>query len=229
MESRVVESKAVDRLTIFTDGVMAISITLLVLDIRVPEGAGEMTSAELFDALLDLWPGYLTYILSFLVIGTFWRSHFEKFRWLRGVNGGLIRLNIMFLLTIGIVPFVTDVLSDNGGEVATILYAAVMALSAALLVALWGYAWRAGLIDPQLPPDVIRGRLIRGTMTPLVFLLSIPVALVDAQIAKLVWLLLIPLGLERRINGPAVPAAFEPAPAVAPASGAEAGTGDRGT
>jgi uncharacterized membrane protein len=120
------ESRDVERLTAFTDGVIAIAITLLVLDIHLPRPAGELDDATLLADLLAIWPNYFGYALSFLVIGNFWVGHPRRLRTLKSVDASLLWLNILFLLTIGFTPFVTSVLSENDGGVATILYAATM-------------------------------------------------------------------------------------------------------
>ena len=185
------ETRDVERLTAFTDGVIAIAITLLVLDIRLPRPAGGLDDAGLLADLLAIWPQYFGYVLSFLVIGNFWVGHTRRLRTLRSVDTRLLWLNILFLLVIGFMPFVTSVLSENDGRVATILYAATMIVASLLLTLVWRHAVRrehAVLTRPERRVERLRALIVPG-----VFALSIVVAVYAPGRARETWLLLIPL------------------------------------
>ncbi len=193
------ENRDVERLTAFTDGVMAIAVTLLVLDIRLPRPAGGLDDATLLADLLAIWPKYFGYALSFVVIGNFWVGHTRRLRTLKSVDGGLLWLNILFLLAIGFMPFVTSVLSENAGRVATILYAATMIVASLLLTLVWRYAARREHVD--LPKVERRVEALRSLTVPGVFALSIVVAWYLPGYARDTWLLLIPLlPLGRRLG-----------------------------
>jgi uncharacterized membrane protein len=187
-----VSERTNERLLLFSDAVMAVAITLLVLDIRLPEDASGLTDARLWTALAATLPRIYAYILSFLVVAAFWMSHHQKFRVIPHADGPLMWLNTLFLLLIGLVPFVTSVIADSGNATATIVYAALMCAMACVLAAVWGYAWYAGLIDPGLGLARKRRSLVRTATLAIVFAASIPVAFVNADWAKYVWLLLIP-------------------------------------
>ena len=194
------ETREVERLTAFTDGVMAIAITLLVLDIRLPRPAGGLDDAALMADLLAIWPQYFGYALSFLVIGNFWVGHTRRLRTLKSVDGGLLWLNILFLLTIGFMPFATSVLSETAGRVATILYAGTMIVASLLLTLIWRYAVRHE--HAVLPKSERRMESLRSLTVPGVFTLSIVVAWFAPGYARDTWLLLIPLlMLNRRLAG----------------------------
>ena len=194
------ETREVERLTAFTDGVMAIAITLLVLDIRLPRPAGGLDDAALMADLLAIWPQYFGYALSFLVIGNFWVGHTRRLRTLKSVDGGLLWLNILFLLTIGFMPFATSVLSETAGRVATILYAGTMIVASLLLTLIWRYAVRREHV--VLPKSERRMESLRSLTVPGVFALSIVVAWFAPGYARDTWLLLIPLlMLNRRLAG----------------------------
>ena len=188
------ESREVDRLGAFTDGVIVISMTLLVLDIQLPNSIGNASDAELLLELGSIWPEYLGYLLSFLVIGNYWMLHTAKFRSLTKIDGPFVWLNIFFLLTIGFVPFVTSVISDNGGMVATSLYAAIMATASALLAWMGFHAERRGLVDKPVAPGHRWRHIARSLMTTAVFLVSIIIAQFDPSLARYSWLLLFPAG-----------------------------------
>ena len=193
------ETRDTERLIAFTDGVIAIATTLLVLDIRLPRPAGELGEGELLADLTAIWPNYLGYALSFLVIGNFWVGHIRRLRTLKSVDAGLLWLNVLFLLAIGFIPFVTAVLSENDGRVATILYAATMILASLLLTLIWRYAVRREHV--VLPKPERRVERLRSLTVPGVFALSIAVALFAPGYARDIWLLLIPLLLLSRYFG----------------------------
>jgi uncharacterized membrane protein len=185
------ESRDLDRLTAFTDGVIAIAATLLVLDIRLPRPTGELDDSRLLADLVAIWPKYIGYVLSFLVIGNFWVRHTHRLRTLKSVDGGLLWLNILFLMVVGFMPFVTSVLSENAGRVATILYAATMIVASLLLTLIWHHAARIEHI--VLPRNERRAEIYRSSTVPGVFALSIVVAWYAPDYARDTWLLLIPL------------------------------------
>jgi len=182
-----------DRMIIFSDAVMAVAITLLVLDLKLPEG---VTDAQLGSVLSANLHSLGVYILSFVVIGLLWMGHHEQFSHIRRVDGPLIWLNLFFLMTIGLIPFVTSLLSDHGNALATSLYAGTLVITSLLSAAMWWYAGR----DPDLMPQDVPQRIRHeGLLTPLligaVFALSVPVAyLWSPTAAQLSWMLLIPAG-----------------------------------
>ena len=96
-----------DRIVNLSDGVFAIAITLLVLDIRAPDIPQNMVSSELPGALLSLWPKYLSYVLSFIGISAFWLIHHSILRPIRSYDRILLYLNLMFLMVVAFLPFPT--------------------------------------------------------------------------------------------------------------------------
>lgn len=130
------------RVEAFSDGVFAIAITLLVIEIRPPEIEPGGTLAS---ALQHEWPSYVAYLVSFLVIGVMWLNHHRIFGQVRGVDGPLLLLNLNLLLWTALIPFPTAVLADHlrdGGEparTAMALYGAVLFVTALGFTAL--YAW----------------------------------------------------------------------------------------
>jgi len=121
------------RLLAFSDGVIAVAITLLVLDIRLPEDFSHWSDAELWSALVALWPRLLAYLLSFFVIGNLWNSHRSKFEKITGSDARLCRSICFFLLTIGLVPFTTNLIAESGGTLSTAVYAASMVVFGTLI------------------------------------------------------------------------------------------------
>jgi TMEM175 potassium channel family protein len=188
------ESLGLERLLFFSDAVFAIAITILVLDIRLPAGEEAHTDAELLAQLLGNWHKYLAYIISFLVIGSFWISHHQKFRFIRRYDRNLLMLNLLLLMAIAFLPFPTSVISEYGFRAATIFYALTIIVSGLLSVALWWYATRHNrLIDPQLDPRRRRQEFVSPLMTVAFFILSIGIAYINNDLTRLSWLLIIPV------------------------------------
>ena len=185
------DRRDLERLVNLTDAALAITLTLMMLEIRLPADAGEMNDSALVTALIRLLPQLYAYALSFVVVGLFWIGHRQKFRHLVRADGVVVWLDIAFLLVLGLVPFVTELLADNGGRVATIAYAAVMAAISVVLLVLWAYAVPSGLIDPATSPESRRRGYWVSAYSIAIFGLSIVVAFFNADAGKYFWLLLL--------------------------------------
>ena len=135
-----------DRIVNLSDGVFAIALTLLVLDIRVPNIPENVVGSELPGVLLSLWPKYLGYVLSFVVISTFWIIHHSIFRPIRAYDRNLLYINFLFLMFVAFVPFPTSLLGEYGNhQLPVAVYAATLAVGRLLLTATTGTRrWTAG-------------------------------------------------------------------------------------
>jgi uncharacterized membrane protein len=188
--ARELDARAVDRLVFFSDAVIAIIITLMVLEVRLPslpEHAGE---AEVLRALAALWPKYLAVVLSFLVVGLFWTLHHRRFNWVRRVDGALVWLNLLYLLAMACVPFATALTAEHPGRTSTIVYAGVLGVASLLASLLW---WHVGR-RPEIMASSVASREMRlATLMSLasagVFLVSIGVAFASSDLAQYVWVL----------------------------------------
>jgi len=186
-----------ERLVMFSDGVIAIAITLLVLDIRLPELPEHADSAALAAALLAIMPKIAAYALSFLVVGELWYVHHLRFRSIDRCDARLIWLNMLFLMTIGFVPFASSVLSEHPNATAHALYDGTMACASLLSAALWGYAITGDRLVPAgLPADVRRRSLVGPLRVAAVFVLSGVLAQFNEHAGRWAWLLLIPAAVE---------------------------------
>ena len=131
------------RIETFSDGVFAIAITLLVLEIQVPhvEGVGVTT---LLSALIGEWPSYLGYAISFLQIGVIWANHHNRFTYIVRSDHVLLFLNILFLMCVAFIPFPTALLAEyiESGEstTAVAVYSGTLAVTAVFFTLLWIYA-----------------------------------------------------------------------------------------
>ena len=135
------------RLEAFSDGVFAIAITLLVLEISVPEDAGD----DLLHAFLAQWPSYLAYAVSFATIGAVWLSHSAITEYVREVDTVFVRLNLLLLMLVSFVPFPTRLLAgyigDDGPErvAATVYGLTLLAVGLMLLPAVAARFWARDL------------------------------------------------------------------------------------
>lgn len=154
------------RIEAFSDGVFAIAITLLVLDIRPP-----VASPRLVADLLALWPSYLAYLISFLLIGLIWANHHEMFHHIRRGDRMLMFFNTLLLMDVAFLPFVTAVLSSSlrggiGLRVAVILYGSTLVVGGIFFNAVWEWARRRHRLlgDSITPHDAraIAGRFMLG-------------------------------------------------------------------
>jgi len=145
------------RLETFSDGVFAIAITLLIIEIHVP---GREHAGTLGHELLRLWPSYIGYLTSFLTIGVMWINHHYVFELIARVDRTMLLLNTLLLMLIAFVPFPTAVLAQfietDGARPAAVLYGATLTLTAITYFAWWRYA-SAGrrLIGDEVPDDVV--------------------------------------------------------------------------
>jgi uncharacterized membrane protein len=183
-----------DRILSLSDGVFAIAITLLVLDIRVPPDIPEgLVATKLPAEVLSLWPKYLGYVLSFVVISTFWMIHHSIFRPVRDYDRGLLYLNFLFLMFVAFVPFPTSLLGEYGNhQLPVVIYAATLAIGRLLLTAIHWYSTRnARLLDEAQDPGELRFFLVRGLTMPLIFLLSIVISFFSVSAAIWTWVVMI--------------------------------------
>ncbi len=196
---------AMERLVLFSDAVFAILITLLALDVRLPEQAGQ---ADLATLLVETGPRLLSYAISFLVVAALWRVHLRRFRYLVAIDSTLVTGNTLQLLLIGLVPFSTSVLNTHLSALAVTLYAGNIVAIVAVAWLTWRHVYdHPALVSPQLTPAVRREDDRRAAVTLVVFGLSIAIAWVSPVWATLSWTLLLPANrvlarVERRRRAP---------------------------
>ena len=180
-----------ERLVFFSDAVMAIAITLLAIEIKVPEIAIDLAAQELPQAIADLWPKLLAFFISFVVIGGNWISHHAMFRMLRRYDRRLLWLNLIHLLFVALMPFTTAVVGEYGIlPFVQVFYAASVAITLLSRDVVWLYASHRGrLLDETITADQVRRVTINELTKPAVFLVSIPFAFVSPWIPIAVWAL----------------------------------------
>jgi uncharacterized membrane protein len=182
--------RELDRIAAFTDGVLAIAITLLVLSIDVPH-VESLKGDVLSRKLLHLWPDLLAYALSFSVIGRYWIVHHRFFAKLERYDRRLVVLNLGFLAFVVLIPFTSDLLGDFGDTTAaTVAYAVDLTAVALLYWLLVHHSLEQGFVRRADRQESERFGGNRGLLIPGIFVVSIPVAFGSPLAAKVLWLLI---------------------------------------
>lgn len=188
-----------ERLVFFSDAVFAIAITLLALEVRLPVEAANLSDRQLLTSLLEIWPKYLSFIISFLVIGNFWIAHHHRFSLITRYDSRLLLLNLLVLMSIAFIPFPTSVISENGNRTATIFYALSIATTGLLSALLWWYAsWENRLIETSFDKGLARRNLLSILTVPAIFILSIGLTFINPDLGKFSWILTAPSALMLR-------------------------------
>jgi uncharacterized membrane protein len=181
------------RVEAFSDGVIAIAITLLVLDIHVPEATTH--SGHLLEELLKLWPSYLSYITSFAVIGIIWLNHHRMYSYIRHTDHISLALNTLALMFVSFIPFPTAVLASyiqqlDDNHAAAVLYSGTLLVTTLLFNILWWYAAHGRrLMDKDLDANVIRAISRAYVLGIPLYLLSFVLAFIWVPGCLLIYLL----------------------------------------
>jgi uncharacterized membrane protein len=145
------------RVEALTDGIFAVAMTLLILDVKVPVVSHP---SELVREVLALWPKCLSYVISFVMLGIYWVGHHNQFHLIRRTDRALLWINILFMMTISFVPFSTGLLSTYPREpIAVAVYGTNLVVIGLILYGHWSYATRRHrLVDHSLDGRTIRSR-----------------------------------------------------------------------
>ncbi|WP_330337104.1 TMEM175 family protein [Streptomyces sp. NBC_00557] len=173
------------RVEAFSDGVFAIAITLLVLDIKVPRTGDH---GGLWHAIGAQWPSYAAYAVSFLVIGIMWVNHHQLFSYVTRVDRPLMFLNLLVLMVVAVVPWPTAMLAaylreDAASHAAAAVYSLVMVAMALTFQALWWHLTRTGhLFDERVDTAAARATRARFALGSLGYPLTVGLAFVSAPL-----------------------------------------------
>ncbi len=194
----------IERLILFSDAVFAIAITLLIIEIKVPElEHGEATEHALVEELKHLVPKFVGFFISFFIIGLYWFIHHRMFGFVTNYNGRLIWLNLGFLFSIVLMPFSTAIYSEYSSPalIHLILPYAIYVFNICLTGLLNFFLWRfignpANGVAEELPAgNFLRNAKIRSLLLPAIFIISLLVAIfVSPGIGRFV-LFFIPLAM----------------------------------
>jgi uncharacterized membrane protein len=179
---------ASSRTEAFSDGVLAIAVTLLVLDLRVP--AEESLHGSLASALARQWPVYAAYVTSFLVIGIIWVNHHAVFELVGAVDRIALFLNLLLLMPVVAIPFTTALLSEyllaggHDARTAAVVYSAVMLAMSFAFAGLYTYvARRPALLADRVDPIAVRASILRfSAVGILLYVVTLVVAMFSAPL-----------------------------------------------
>jgi uncharacterized membrane protein len=188
MDSRVGSAVSTGRLEAFSDGVFAIATTLLVLEIKVPHA----DHGDLFRSLLNLWPSYAAYVVSFATIGIMWVNHHLLIGLFSGVDRGLLFLNLGLLLVISFIPFPTGVIAEyllDGTRqelfAAVTLYGAAMLILSLMFLLLWRHVLNksATIKNPESSTLVAKRAIVFCLIAIAAYIVSIGIGAFAPQVA----------------------------------------------
>jgi uncharacterized membrane protein len=198
-----------------TDGIYAVAMTLLVLELKLPESAHDLDAEQFRTLLLHLLPRFAAWIISFLVLAIFWVSHQRAMHWVRRTDGGLLWINVLSLLFASLLPFSSALVGEHGHLfLPQLFYAANMAtLSLFAIVQLRYLASHPDLcVEGGFPAAVLRGASFRCWSLVAVAALAVAIAAVDPRFGTMAFMLMWPLGrIGRRLQDrhPAPPLSTE--------------------
>ena len=177
-----------NRLEAFSDGVFAIAITLLILEIKVPQTT-EIAVAGLSSVLLSRWPAYLGYVISFLTIGIMWANHHTLFTYIRRADRPFIMANLFLLMMVSFLPFSTGVLAEHLAEpdsrvAATVFYGITLVLIAIGFNGVWLYGIRGRrLLGPDIVEQGVQTITSRYRLGPIGYLVATATAFVSVWLS----------------------------------------------
>jgi uncharacterized membrane protein len=180
------------RIEAFSDGVFAIAITLLVLEIGVPESGFD----NLWHGIAHQWPSYLAYATSFITIGGIWMVHHGMFRRLRYANTRVMQVNLLLLMAVSFLPFPTKLMAEairttDAERAAVIFYGLSLFVISIVVGALWGAVAREPeLLEPEVTEDEVNAILLRTTPGLGFYAAVIALAIVAAQVAAFGYLVI---------------------------------------
>lgn len=178
------------RVVALTDGVFAIVMTLLVLDIVVPHLSHSEATVELVKRLVGLWPVFLGYASSFIILGFFWIGHDSQFHYIKRVNRILLWITIFYLMFIALIPFSTSLLGEyQDQQISVIIYGANLTIALCWNYLHWWYATKNHrLVDSNLDPILIKVMLRIYSVGIIIFLVAIAVSFVNVHLSLILYI-----------------------------------------
>jgi uncharacterized membrane protein len=201
-----------DRVANFADAIYAISLTLIVVGIKVPGITDEGSGRELLEELNNVLPDIITFFVVFLVVGNYWIAHHRYMSWLASVDRPFMAQQLVYLSLIAFLPFPAAVLgATEANPLAFGLFALTMAAASLLETLMIGHAHRAGLMRQTLSEPAYRWERAASFSAVLIFVISIPAAFLSLWLGFALWFANWPVGwvMDRRrpreFGGPSQP------------------------
>jgi len=171
----------VNRVEALTDGVFAIVMTLLVLELSIPVLAGSSANEELLSKLFELWPKLLVYMLSFIILGMMWAHHRFHFHCIARSDGQLAWMNIILLMFVALIPFTASILGEySNTQVAVVVYGTNVLLIMILSLVSWIYITRKDeLADRAIDTEIAIRRKVMTIIGCLFFIIGIGISFLN--------------------------------------------------
>lgn len=195
---------AKSRIEALCDGVLAIAMTLMIFNIRVPEIPREQVASRLAGELFGLWPKFVVYVISFVMLGIYWVGHHNQFHYIRRTDRTLLWTNIAFLMFVTLIPFSTALTGQYPSQqLAVDIYAINLVLVGLSLYIHWWYATsRHRLVDEELDPHLIVQAKRKILTAPTILLVAIAASFFSVKLSVILcaivpFLYLIPGRIDR--------------------------------
>jgi uncharacterized membrane protein len=187
--------KGLDRVLALSDAIFAFSLTLLALNLIVPQILSNQPNTELQNKLAEMIPSFIIFFWSFFIVSLYWIGHHRVFRHIKRYDGILMWCNLLLLMFITLIPFVSNLNIQYGNlQITVVLSAIFYSIPGLAMSVLWTHASRRYLlIDKNLSKHIIILTRNRNIVAPFIFLISIPLSYIHPYVTIFFWLTLIPL------------------------------------
>lgn len=187
---KLIRAVKTSRIEAYSDAVFAIAATLLVLEIRVPLLA-HRTTAEFWHTLLALWPQFLSYVTSFLVIGIYWLNHHAVFDCLDHVDRPLVWRNLILLLMISFIPFPTSIITQYGDMSSAVMFYGLTLLAISIYANyMWWHIVRQGYLNTAIvSPATVKEATRRYALGILFYIVAVAISAVAPRVSVALYFL----------------------------------------
>jgi uncharacterized membrane protein len=185
-----------ESIILFGDAIFSIAITLLALEVRLPEEITHGNIDQMFaTGLIHTFPSFLGFLISFFVLASYWLSFHKVTGYMRRFDRRSLWLTLSFLFLIALMPFPTAVLGEFGDKsVAVMFYQVIASATSAILFIIWLYAVRGRkLVDETVDERIINLYSLRLLIPAVIFLATIPITMYDPIMAEISWISVLPL------------------------------------
>lgn len=168
------------RIEALTDGIFAFAMTLLVLNLALPDTVTELSAIRLQNLLIGQAHKFFNYALSFILLALFWVVHHQQFHQIKHSDSRLLWINIFVLMFVALMPFSTDLIGDFSGQtMAEVIFATNLLILGLLFTANWAYATRNHrLVDPDLDREIIVRGMRRNAVSPAISVIVIALSFI---------------------------------------------------
>ena len=183
-DTNLISGLSKTRIEALTDGIFAIAMTLMVFDIKVP-AVTQMNQLNLRHELIQLWPRFLAYVISFVMLGVYWVGHHNQYHYIRRTDRPFLWINIFFLMGVSLIPFSTGLLGQFPEDRTALgVYGLNLIMVGGFLYAHWSYATREHrLVQRQISSEVVRQAKYRIMIGPVASILAICASFVSTRLS----------------------------------------------